>query len=93
MHLSPRAARGTISDRLSNDATPLSNNNVCIIYEGGSSIHLKIHHKFHILQFHSQKGIITIQQCSDENQKGTITVQNLWQQSPSGSQWNIVEQL
>ena len=30
--------------------------------------------------------------CSDENQKGAIAVQSLWQQCPSASQWNMVEQ-
>ena len=40
----------------------------------------------------SQKGIITIQSCSFEDQKGTIAVQSLWLLHPADSQWNIYEQ-
>ena len=41
------------------------------------------------LSIEMQKGIITIQQFSVENQAGTIiAVQSLWQQCPSGSNRN-----
>ena len=40
----------------------------------------------------SQNGVNAVKRCSLQNQKGTIAVQSLWQQHPSGSQGNILEQ-
>ena len=44
-----------------------------------------------ISSFESQKGTITIQRCSVENQKGDIATDLVQRWCPSGSQWNIVE--